>query len=77
VPDDLVAPVAEYDHDEGLGLLGIGRDANGELDALANATGTPFGDSGEVLRIDLASGLLSFTQDLSRIELGLAAPRRS
>jgi len=109
VPEDLVDPVAEYDHDEGLavvggfvyragdipelenryvfgdfggfeansgrlfyldgddnilelglqgqdnlgmGLLGIGRDASGKLYALANTTGTPFGDTGTVLRID-------------------------
>ena len=35
----------------GLSLLGTGRDANGEVYALANATGVPFGDTGVVLRI--------------------------
>ena len=35
----------------GLSLLGFGQDANGELYVLANATGTPFGDTGVVLRI--------------------------
>jgi hypothetical protein len=38
----------------GLRLLGFGQDANGELYVLANATGTPFEDTGVVLRI--ASG---------------------
>jgi glucose/arabinose dehydrogenase len=37
--------------DLGLFLLGMGRDAAGELYALANATGVPFGDTGVVLRI--------------------------
>ncbi|HEX6304700.1 MAG TPA: PQQ-dependent sugar dehydrogenase [Anaerolineales bacterium] len=35
----------------GLRLLGFGQDASGELYVLANATGTPFGDTGVVLRI--------------------------
>lgn len=38
----------------GLSLLGFGQDAGGELYVLANATGTPFGDTGTVLR--MASG---------------------
>jgi glucose/arabinose dehydrogenase len=38
----------------GLNLLGFGQDAFGELYVLASATGTPFGDTGVVLRI--ASG---------------------
>lgn len=107
-PDDLIDPVAEYDHDEGIAvvggfvyrgsqipplrgryvfgdffhagsgsgrlfyldtgdrirelpladretlgfsLLGFGRDAGGELYVLANETGTPFGDTGVVLRV--------------------------
>jgi glucose/arabinose dehydrogenase len=37
--------------DLGLSLLGLGQDARGELFALANATGTPFEDTGVVLRI--------------------------
>lgn len=41
---------------QGLGmfLLGFGRDAEGELYVLGNQTGTPFGDTGVVLRIGLA-----------------------
>jgi len=35
----------------GFSLLGFGRDADGELYVLANETGTPFGDTGLVLRI--------------------------
>jgi glucose/arabinose dehydrogenase len=38
----------------GFSLLGFGRDANGELYVLANATGTPFGDTGVVLRLTSA-----------------------
>ncbi|MBN1236975.1 MAG: PQQ-dependent sugar dehydrogenase [Gammaproteobacteria bacterium] len=107
VPVDLIDPVAEYDHDEGIAviggfvyrgadvpdlagryvfgdygtaesggrlfvlgedgsigelgtgedaglalrLLGFGRDAVGEIYVLANETGTPFGDTGVVLRV--------------------------
>lgn len=108
VPPDLIDPIAEYDHDEGiavvggfvyrgsrfpalrgryifgdfartfsndgrlfflgrndeirefklvdrdalgLSLLGFGQDAEGEVYVLANATGTPFGETGVVLRI--------------------------
>ena len=110
-PDGLIDPIAEYDHDEGIAvvggfvyrgraipqlrgryvfgdffdpgvlsgrlfylqrnheikefrlagqevlgraLLGFGQDAAGELYVLANSTGTPFGETGVVLR--LASG---------------------
>ena len=35
----------------GLSLLGFGQDADGELYVLANATGTPFGDTGVVMRV--------------------------
>ncbi len=35
----------------GLSLLGMGQDANGEVYVLASGTGTPFGDTGVVLRI--------------------------
>jgi glucose/arabinose dehydrogenase len=109
VPADLIDPIAEYDHDEGiaiiggfvyrgtaipalqgrylfgdfgsfsadagrvfyldaddeiqafdigtngrlsLGVNGFAQDANGEIYVLANATGTPFGTTGEVLRVD-------------------------
>lgn len=110
-PDDLIDPIAEYDHDEGIAIvggfvyrgelipplrgryvfgdffhpgsgsgrlfyldeentirefpladretlgfsvLGFGQDASGELYVLANETGTPFGDTGVILRV--ASG---------------------
>jgi glucose/arabinose dehydrogenase len=113
VPPDLIDPIAEYDHDEGiaivggfvyrggeipplrgryvfgdffhpasgggrlfylqknnrilefplvgqdalgLSVLGFGQDASGELYVLANETGTPFGDTGVVLRIAPARG---------------------
>lgn len=109
VPEDLIDPIAEYDHDEGLAIvggfvyrgrriqqlqgsyvfgdytrtffgnngrlfyldrmgkiqefrivnltpvgysiLGFGQDNNGEIYILANRTGTPFGDTGVILRI--------------------------
>jgi hypothetical protein len=35
----------------GLSLLGFGQDARGELYVLANETGTPFGETGVILRI--------------------------
>jgi glucose/arabinose dehydrogenase len=35
----------------GMSLLGMGQDAAGELYALVNATGTPFGNTGMVLKI--------------------------
>jgi len=35
----------------GRALLGFGQDANGELYALANGSGTPFGNTGEVLLV--------------------------
>lgn len=42
--------------DFGHSLLGMGQDGHGELYALVNQTGTPFGDTGAVLRIDLRVG---------------------
>ncbi|MFT4939700.1 MAG: glucose/arabinose dehydrogenase [Paraglaciecola sp.] len=39
-------------NDLGLSLLGFGQDINGELYVLANSTGTPFGTTGVVLRIE-------------------------
>ncbi|MDY7108929.1 MAG: PQQ-dependent sugar dehydrogenase [Planctomycetota bacterium] len=42
--------------DLGLSLLGFGEDGDGELYALANATGTPFGETGVVLRITTRPG---------------------
>jgi glucose/arabinose dehydrogenase len=113
VPDELIDPIAEYDHDEGiaivggfvyrgdeipplrgryvfgdffhpasgsgrlfylqknqeirefqlasqdelgLSLLGFGQGADGELYVLANETGTPFGDTGVILRIGWVPG---------------------
>lgn len=111
VPSDLVDPIAQYDHDEGIAivggfvyrgqrlpqlagkyvcgdfartfsndgrlfyldteiveltlfggapfgrsLLGFGQDASGDIYVLANSTGTPFGSTGEVLRIRLFPG---------------------
>lgn len=32
-------------------MLGFGQDADGELYVLANETGTPFGDTGVILRV--------------------------
>ncbi len=44
-----------YGQDElGFSLLGFGQDASGELYVLANEVGTPFGDTGVVLRITRA-----------------------
>lgn len=40
----------------GLSLLGMGQDASGEIYVLVNATGTPFGTSGMVLRITTLPG---------------------
>lgn len=37
--------------DLGIGLNGIGQDARGELYLLGNSTGTPFGDTGVVLKL--------------------------
>jgi len=38
----------------GMSLLGFGQDAAGELYVMANLTGTPFGESGVVIRIEPA-----------------------
>jgi glucose/arabinose dehydrogenase len=123
VPDGLVDPVAEYDHDEGtaivggfvyhgtavpaladmylagdfartfsndgrlfyldnadttikelellrsdglnLSLLGFGEDASGRVYVMANATGTPFGETGVVLRIGPARGDLNCDGDVN------------
>jgi hypothetical protein len=35
-----------------LAVNGFAEDADGELYVLANATGTPFGDTGTIMRID-------------------------
>jgi glucose/arabinose dehydrogenase len=107
VPAGLIDPIAEYDHDEGIAviggfvyrgtrvpeltgryvfgdfngrlfyldesdqilelamdaplgraLLGFGQDANGELYVLANGTGTPFGETGEVFFVPEPEGPL-------------------
>jgi hypothetical protein len=50
----------------GLTLLGFGQDAFGELYVLANQTGTPFGDTGVVLRLASGRGAVGkFTAHLS------------
>jgi hypothetical protein len=36
----------------GIDLDGFGQDASGELYVLGNTTGTPFGETGVVLRIE-------------------------
>lgn len=122
-PEGLIDPIAEYDHDEGIAVvggfvyrgtqipqlkgryvfgdfllpsagsgrlfylqknnrilefqlsgegmagrrvLGFGEDVNGELYLLANQTGTPFGDTGVVLRIASARpGSMNFRAHLS------------
>jgi glucose/arabinose dehydrogenase/plastocyanin len=126
VPSDLVDPIAEYDHDEGLAivggfvyrgtkipplmgryvhgdfaqtfnndgrlfyldetdtivefptvpraelglsLMGFGQDSDGELYVLANATGTPFGDTGVVLRITTRPGDLDADGDVGTDDL--------
>lgn len=43
-------PLADRDT-LGLSLLGFGQDASGELYVLANETGTPFGETGVILRM--------------------------
>lgn len=40
----------------GMSLLGFGQDAAGELYVMANLTGTPFGETGVVMRIESARG---------------------
>ena len=51
----------------GLSLLGFGQDAFGELYVLANATGTPFGNTGVVMRLASGRGAAArkFTTHLS------------
>ncbi len=53
----------------GLSLLGMGRDAAGELYALANATGTPFESTGVVLRISVKPGDLDADGDVDVTDL--------
>jgi hypothetical protein len=53
------APGQQHDHGHGslgINLLGMGRDACGELYALGNTTGIPFGTTGVVLKIVKAEG---------------------
>jgi glucose/arabinose dehydrogenase/plastocyanin len=62
----------------GLALLGFGEDANGELYAMASATGTPFGTTGVVLRLALlgdinCDGLLN-AFDIDPFVLALTNP---
>lgn len=63
----------------GLSLLGFGEDANGEVYVLANATGTPFGTTGVVLRIapgcgDLNCDGLVNADDIAPFVLALIDP---
>ncbi|MAU00842.1 MAG: CHRD domain-containing protein [Anaerolineaceae bacterium] len=51
----------------GASLLGFGQDTQGELYVLANSTGTPFGDSGVVMRI-VPDDRRSFRADLNGAE---------
>ncbi len=53
----------------GLSLLGMGQDANGEVYVLANGTGTPFGDTGVVLRIAPKIGDLDADGETDRVDL--------
>lgn len=45
-------------------LLGMGQDGHGEIYALVNETGTPFGTSGKVLRIETLPGDVDADGDL-------------
>ena len=62
-------PISEFqlsDQDDlGLSLLGFGQDSKGEIYVLANATGTPFGESGVVLRIEPVDRSFISYNDLS------------
>ena len=55
---------------DGISILGFGRDAAGELYVLGNETGTPFGDSGVVLKITRE---VPVPGTLALLGLGLAA----
>ncbi len=48
---DIVELNLEDNESLGMSLLGFGQDASGEIYVLGNATGTPFGDTGLVLRM--------------------------
>jgi glucose/arabinose dehydrogenase len=54
----------------GLSLLGFGQDALGEVYVLGNGTGTPFGDTGVVLRIGLRPGDLTGDGCVDQSDLG-------
>ena len=57
---DQTGQIAEFDLTDrdalDMALLGFGQDGAGELYVLANTTGTPFGETGVVLRIDPEGG---------------------
>ncbi len=55
----------------GLSLLGFGQDAQGEIYVLGNGTGTPFGDTGVVLRIGLRPGDLTGDGCVDQSDLGI------
>jgi len=125
VPPGLIDPIAEYDHDEGIAviggfvyrgtrvpeltgryvfgdytgrlfyldessqirelalgaplgraLLGFGQDANGEIYVLANGTGIPFGDTGEVLLVPEPGQVVSVLTAVASIALLLRRHRR-
>jgi hypothetical protein len=52
-----------------MSLLGFGQDAHGELYVMANTTGTPFGDTGVVLRVQLRTGDLDGDGDIDLSDL--------
>ncbi|MBT8485494.1 MAG: CHRD domain-containing protein [Phycisphaerales bacterium] len=55
--------------DFGLSLLGFGEDARGEVYVLANATGTPFGATGVVLRLATKPGDFDATGSVDFVDL--------
>jgi glucose/arabinose dehydrogenase/plastocyanin len=54
-----------------LSLLGFGQDGAGEVYVLANGTGTPFGDTGVVLTLQLRRGDLDGDGDVDQADLGI------
>ncbi len=53
----------------GRSLLGFGIDANGEVYALANSTGTPFGNTGVVLRLASPAGDMDCDGDVDFFDI--------
>ncbi len=54
----------------GLSLLGFGQDGSGEVYVMANGTGTPFGDTGVVLKLQTRRGDLDGDGDIDQADLG-------